>query len=377
MLSGRALVIVVVSILLGGAYQVAVALLQRNQHISLSQSTRWNIVLNVLVYAVVGILVLSQITPKIKLRWAEGTPLPAALFGAACGLICGGVGIATTSRAEGHLATDPQVVQRLSGGELSHVAITVLLVCIAAPLVEETLFRGLLLEALRPYALGVAIGVSSIFFAVWHFNKTALVYYTLMGCVFGTLYVKRGLAASMSAHACFNGVLVVAAVMIVVGPKHSFDVGSVRFTLPGGWTQEEVTDELAAQLDVAADGHHLVVLDGPEGSSLAMVDFGRINQQFDPGAVAQALRSQLESASPSPGTTFNFDSLRQVSLPTVGPAVEMDLRTHSSPGELVFFGYGGEGYGVYSFTGGSARAHADYDAMLKSIQPVPVLTPGS
>jgi membrane protease YdiL (CAAX protease family) len=369
-------VIVVVSIALGAAYQGAVALLERNPNVSLSEYTQWNIVLNVLVYVVVGGLVLSQVTPKVRLRWGEGPALMRAGFGAACGILGGGLAVAATSAAEDHLSTDPRAIHMMSGGDLAHVAITILLVCVAAPLVEETLFRGLLLESLRQHALGMAIVVSAMFFAVWHLSKAGLAYYTAMGCVFGALYVKRGLVASMSAHAGFNGVLVLTALSIVLGPSHSYDIGGLRIAVPGGWTKED-PEKILGELGIPAGDDSALLITGPDSTGIAIVDIGPMPAQFDADQIVQSLRSNLSSIPLPAGSSYDTKSLREESLPTVGTAVEMDFTVHSTRSEFVFFAYGGELFFTFGLLGDNPNARSDFEQILKTLQPVPVLAPAS
>ena len=365
LLSGRALAVVVVSIALGAIYQGVVKLLERDSHISIQSVLRWNIVLNVLVYAIVGGLVLSQVTPKIRLRWGEGSRLGRIAFGAAFGLTGGGLAVAAVSGASHHLNTDPRAIQMLSGGDPAHVLITILLVCVAAPLVEETLFRGLLLESLRRYALNMAVIVSALFFAVWHLNKQGLIYYTLMGCVFAGLYVKRGLVASMSAHACFNGVLTVAALAIVLGPSHTYAVGGLQVTVPGGWTKEDPESVFAGDSIGPDDA---LLLDGPEGAGMALIDVGEQSAPFSPAEVEQRIQQNFSSLPLPPGLVYIPGSLREVTLPTVGTAIEIDVTLHASRSQYAFFAYGGHMYVVFVETGDSPKAQSDFTKMLNTLQ---------
>ena len=338
---------------------------------------RGNFALNVLVYAVVGGLVLSQVTPKVRLRWGDGPALTRVAFGAAFGLGGGTLAVAAVSGSAGHLSTDPRAIQMMSGGDIAHVVITILLVCIAAPLVEEILFRGLLLESLRQHNLRMAIIVSAMFFAVWQLNKTALVYYTAMGCVFGVLYAKRGLVASMSAHAGFNGVLTIAAIAILFGPSHLYKVGGLEVSVPSGWATEDSSSALPSDLPFdIADGNSLV-LDGPEASALAMVDIGPPNTPFDADTFSSNLKQRFGNLPVSEGLSYDINSLREVTLPSVGTAVELDIHVHSSRGEYAFFSYGGDLYFVFAIIGESAKASSDVNDMLTTLLPQPGVVPAS
>ncbi|MGN6474302.1 MAG: lysostaphin resistance A-like protein [Mycobacteriales bacterium] len=374
LLSGRAIAIVAISIGLGALYEGIVKLLENDPHVGLTALVRWNIVLNVTVYVIVGALVVSQVTPKVRLRWGEGSRLVRIAYGAGFGLAGGGLAVLAASGAQHHLSSDPRAVQMMSGGDVAHILVALLLFCVAAPLVEETLFRGLLLEALRHYDLRMAVIVSALFFATWHLNKTAFVYYTAMGVVIGGIYIKRGLVASMAAHAGFNGVLTIAAIAIVLGPSHGYDVGALRITAPGGWTN--VTSKTADIPAVFANSlNEPVVLSGPNAAEFAVFDLGPVQTQFNPDAVIQRLQ-QLNVPLPG-GSSYDASSAREVTLPTVGTAVEVNLTIHSSSGEVVFFGYANDGYVVTAITGGDPKAQSDVTKMLGTLQPVAGAAPVS
>ena len=357
LLSGRALVIVAVSIGIGAVYQGVVKYLERDQNVSIPTLVRWNIVLNIAVYAVVGTLVVTQITPKVRLRWGEGSPLGRVAFGAGLGLLGGGFPVALLSAAHHGLSTDPRAVQLMSEGDILHIVVTVGLVCVAAPLVEETLFRGLLLESLRHHNLRVAVFVSAACFAIWHLNKDALIYYTLMGCVFGGIYVRRGLLSSMCAHAGFNGVLTAVAIVIVLGPSHTYDVGGLQVTVPSSWTQPDSGQ--GASSDPFAPQREELVLEGPDASGFAMFDLGPLQEPFNPSDIEAHLQN-LTSIPLPPGSSFDAGTIREATLPTVGTAVEANLSVHSSSGELAFFAYDNNAYVTSAVTGGNPKADSAF-----------------
>ncbi len=88
----------------------------------------------------------------------------------------------------------------------------VLAVVILAPLVEELIFRGLVMGHLltkmkRPYA----IALSSVIFGLIHLNPLQILYAALMGALLALIYVRAGtIWAAIFAHAGFNLVGVVA-----------------------------------------------------------------------------------------------------------------------------------------------------------------------
>jgi hypothetical protein len=82
---------------------------------------------------------------------------------------------------------------------------TILVVVICAPIVEEFLFRKILIDRLHKYGDGVAIVVSALMFGFYHGNITQFVYATLLGLVFGYVYAKSGnIKYSIGLHMVIN-----------------------------------------------------------------------------------------------------------------------------------------------------------------------------
>lgn len=81
-----------------------------------------------------------------------------------------------------------------------------LTLAVMAPLFEEVLFRGVLLESMRPrYGVVVAWVLSSVLFGVVHVHPTVVVNAFFMGLVLGFIYLVSGsLWASIILHAVNN-----------------------------------------------------------------------------------------------------------------------------------------------------------------------------
>lgn len=63
--------------------------------------------------------------------------------------------------------------------------------CITAPIAEEVIIRGYLFKILsNKYSLNTAILVSSLFFAVLHFDFFNTIFYVLMGIALSVVYIK-------------------------------------------------------------------------------------------------------------------------------------------------------------------------------------------
>ena len=84
--------------------------------------------------------------------------------------------------------------------------ITLLQICIFAPILEETLIRGFLLDGLSAgYGKTTALFISSILFALLHFNMVQTLSALICGFVLGLLYLKTGsLFCCILAHIGYN-----------------------------------------------------------------------------------------------------------------------------------------------------------------------------
>lgn len=82
-----------------------------------------------------------------------------------------------------------------------------LLAVIAAPVLEEYLFRGIILRGLLThYNKAAAIWTSAILFGVFHLNLRQFVLAVALGLVFGWWYTRtRSLGPSLIGHMLFNG----------------------------------------------------------------------------------------------------------------------------------------------------------------------------
>lgn len=93
--------------------------------------------------------------------------------------------------------------------ELSHSLVMALVLgAVAAPVLEELLFRGVILNGLlrnqRPW---LAIGQSALLFGLIHFNPAQSVSAALLGLLLGWLYYRtRSLGLCIALHAINNGI---------------------------------------------------------------------------------------------------------------------------------------------------------------------------
>lgn len=95
-----------------------------------------------------------------------------------------------------------QIIQSISAAPI----ISLLDFCILAPVIEEVLMRGFLLEGLSVnYGKMVALIISSTLFALLHFNLIQIVPSFICGLILGFLYFRTGsLFPCILAHAGYN-----------------------------------------------------------------------------------------------------------------------------------------------------------------------------
>ena len=96
-----------------------------------------------------------------------------------------------------------------SGGTLVTVVFIVTTVLVA-PFAEELFYRGLVMRSIeRRAGLWVAVGITTVVFALIHFQALQTLGLLLAGAVFGVLAAATGrLGPAMVAHMAFNGLAV-------------------------------------------------------------------------------------------------------------------------------------------------------------------------
>jgi membrane protease YdiL (CAAX protease family) len=92
------------------------------------------------------------------------------------------------------------------------IALTAVLALIAAPITEETFFRGFLFAGLRKrWGLGAGAIASGLLFALLHFDLGSIIPFSLIGIVLALAYALSGsLWVSIATHFLFNFVSFVA-----------------------------------------------------------------------------------------------------------------------------------------------------------------------
>ena len=88
-----------------------------------------------------------------------------------------------------------QVITSDSVGDLiENIPVYWLILCVViiAPIIEEILFRQLLLENLLPYGTCKAVLLSGVLFGVMHLNAEQSLYSIFVGSIFGAVVVRTG-----------------------------------------------------------------------------------------------------------------------------------------------------------------------------------------
>ncbi|HVB26434.1 MAG TPA: type II CAAX endopeptidase family protein [Mycobacteriales bacterium] len=347
--------LVLAGIGIGVLGQLAAWLLTRSARVEPDAAVRYGIVLTLLVYLTVGALVVTHLRRSgQRLRWSSGAPLPGVALGLATGGTLAGALLVLIRAATGSWQSDPRVQMLVSEGTLDRIVVAVGVTVLAAPLIEEVLFRGIFAESLRPRGRAAAIWLSALAFSAWHLNPAALRYYALMGGLLGWLYCTRGLVCSIAAHAAFNGLLTAVAVLSVTGVAHTYAGGGLQLRAPGDW-----------HVDQAAAQRFPIALDGPSGSGLVV----RRLYAPDPLPSAANLEAQLSAGTfplVSAGSVERATA-RTVPLPA-GTAAVVDFRVGGEHGSIVLLPTGGALYLISYGTAGSARAMSDLSQILASIR---------
>ncbi len=152
----------------------------------------------------------------IPSRVAFPIKAPRALF-VVCGLFCTLALSSLGSITVDHINTALGLLGlRVTSGTtplpygLWEIAVYILAFVVITPVLEEVVFRGILLQALRQYGDGFAVLVSAALFALMHLSITALPFAFLAGLCIGYFVVRTGsLISGIIIHIANNLLVVV------------------------------------------------------------------------------------------------------------------------------------------------------------------------
>jgi membrane protease YdiL (CAAX protease family) len=306
-----------------------------------------------------GVVLMLMTGPLLTLRpaWLKGDPHTARLLGAEIGFAFA-LGLTILGwAASGHPILDPGTDALVSEGSVARIVLAFLAVAVVAPVVEELLFRGVVAESLRRRGPAIAIGVSAFLFGLAHlqWSLIGITYFTTCGVVLGVLYWRRGLWASISAHAAFNGSLVVLAVAVALGPTHVLAANGLSVQARSDW---HIAD--------TRDGSIELALQGPSAATFIVERAPMPNNPFfSLDGLAAAING---GRVPLPeGTTIQAGTAHVVTQYPMGRAVQMAVKVHGHAGVVVIVPENQTIWEVDIATQGSNRAVAEYPDMLHTL----------
>lgn len=110
---------------------------------------------------------------------------------------------------------DSGVVETVIQPNMTTAVVTAVLLVVIAPIFEEFIFRGAVLNYLKPYGNGLAVFVSALMFGIMHGNFDQFFYAFVLGIALGYIAIAtNSLFTSTIMHAIFNSV---AAVVTLLG----------------------------------------------------------------------------------------------------------------------------------------------------------------
>lgn len=100
----------------------------------------------------------------------------------------------------------------------SNMVVTFIYMVICAPIMEEYIFRKLIVDRTARFGEGVAVVVSGVMFGFFHGNLSQFIYATVLGMFFAFIYVKTGnLKFTIVLHMIINFMGAVVATLILKG----------------------------------------------------------------------------------------------------------------------------------------------------------------
>ena len=98
----------------------------------------------------------------------------------------------------------------------SNMFVTFLYMVICAPILEEYVFRKLIVDRTVQYGQGVAVVLSGLMFGLFHGNLNQFAYAFLLGLFLAFLYVKTGeLKVTIGLHMCINFMGAIVSVLLL------------------------------------------------------------------------------------------------------------------------------------------------------------------
>ncbi|MGH9279077.1 MAG: lysostaphin resistance A-like protein, partial [Acidimicrobiales bacterium] len=307
-------------------------------------------VIGIMFYAICATWVnLRSFDLGLRARWGKDTARAGVLEGFIVGASAAVLVTAVLRLALGRAELDPTTAL-LASSSVFMLVLGAVLIVVAAPLVEELVFRGFLLEAFRRKGKGAAVALSAVAFSLAHLSLAQFRYYFWAGVLLGLVYWRRGLVGSIAAHATFNGMLVVCALAAFHGPTTDVEFAGARVAVPAIYAVAEVFgDDLA--------------LVGPGGQTIefAHMDVTEAPPASDIGATLVRGGPSLPALE-AMDVIIDTTSVSLIDLPA-GRAVSAVADVHGLPGRMVVLPTEGRIWVAVFRSDGSFRSTQDFDAM--------------
>jgi membrane protease YdiL (CAAX protease family) len=132
-----------------------------------------------------------------------------------------GVSLVNQQIWQGQGGSNPLLQIVLEEGDAVSLGLFLFTAAVAAPIFEETLFRGFLLPSLTRYMpVGGAIALSSLLFAVAHLSLSEVIPLTTLGAVLGIVYTRsRNLLAPILLHSLWNAITMIGLFVLGSGAR--------------------------------------------------------------------------------------------------------------------------------------------------------------
>ncbi len=127
--------------------------------------------------------------------------------------LCAGVGFAMNIAINGlfasllSVAADGETERTLMTSMLDGSLLGFIAVNLAIPVIEETVFRGIMLKRMRETKLKLpaALIIQAVLFAALHTGGVQITYSFIMGIIYGLIYIRAGsVLPAIAAHITFN-----------------------------------------------------------------------------------------------------------------------------------------------------------------------------
>jgi len=106
---------------------------------------------------------------------------------------------------------------------------------VIAPVFEEFIFRGVLMDALKPYGNGFAIFVTGILFGLYHGNFNQLFYTAVIGIALGYIgNVTNSIFATTIIHAMFNSISGILLLLMTTPSVQEYVMSGSMAEIPDG-----------------------------------------------------------------------------------------------------------------------------------------------